>query len=79
MSMTGPEKKFRAGGCTASVFVNQFQTPEGMRTAKNVVLERTYRDKSGTYPGRQELQHERYSKGDIGFAGGIRIYRVEPE
>ena len=47
--MTGPEKKFRAGGCTASVFVNQFQTPEGTRTAKNVVLERTYKDKAGAY------------------------------
>ena len=47
--MTGPEKKFRAGGCTAAVFVNQFQTPEGLRTAKNVVLERTYKDKTGAF------------------------------
>jgi len=47
--MTIPENKFRAGGCTATVFMNSFQTPEGLKTAKNVVLERTYKDKAGAY------------------------------
>lgn len=44
-----PEKKFRAGGCSATVFVNQFQTPTGMKAARNVVLERTYKDQDGQF------------------------------
>ena len=44
-----PEKKFRAGGCSAAIFVNQFQTPTGMKAARNVVLERTFKDKDGQF------------------------------
>ncbi len=47
--MTNPESRFTAGGCTATVFVILFRTPDEMKTAKNVVLERTYKDKNGAY------------------------------
>lgn len=47
--MTQPEMRFKAGGLTAAVFLNQIQTPDGVKPVKNVVLERTYRDKEGKY------------------------------
>ena len=47
--MTGPEKKFRAGGCSATVFSNEIKTPTGTKTIKNAVLERTYKDRDGNF------------------------------
>lgn len=44
-----PEKKFKAGGCSAAVFINKFETPAGTKAARNVVLERTYKDKEGQF------------------------------
>lgn len=49
--MNQPEKRFRAGACTASVFVNSVQTPEGEKTIRNVVLQRTFKDKEGKWQG----------------------------
>ncbi len=55
----GPEKKFRAGGCSASVFENSFATPSGVKSVKNVVLERTYKDKLGNFQASKSLsQHD---------------------
>ena len=53
--MTKPETKFRAGGCSAAVFVNQFETPTGPKVAKNVVLERTYKGKDGSFQTSKSL------------------------
>ncbi len=53
--MTKPETKFKAGGCSASVFVNQFETPTGLKTARNVVLERTYKDRDGNFQTSKSL------------------------
>ncbi len=50
MRMTNnPEKKFKAGGCSATVFINEFDTPSGKRAARNAVLERTFKDQDGTF------------------------------
>ena len=50
-----PENKFRAGPVSASVFVNQFETQTGPKTARNVVLERTYKDKDGQFKTSKSL------------------------
>ncbi len=43
--MAQPEKKFKVGACTASVFVNEVQTSDGPTTMKSVSLQRAYQDK----------------------------------
>lgn len=53
--MTKPEMKFRAGGCSASVFVNEFETPAGKKRARNVVLERAYKDSNGDFQTSKSL------------------------
>jgi hypothetical protein len=46
--MAQPEKTFRMGLVSASVFVNEFETGDGKRktkrTRRNVVLQRSYKD-----------------------------------
>ena len=44
-----PEKKFKAGSCTASVFVNEIEGREGKTRIKSVTLQRTYLDKDGKF------------------------------
>lgn len=39
-----PEKVFRIGSVTASVFVNEMKTDGGKREIRNVNLQRRYRD-----------------------------------
>ena len=47
--MSQPEKRFKAGACTASIFANEVQTTDGPKPVKNVVLQRTYKDKDGNF------------------------------
>lgn len=47
--MAQPEKRFKAGACTASIFANEVQTADGIRTVRNVVLQRTFKDKDGNW------------------------------
>ncbi len=47
--MTKPEKKFKAGACTASVFVNEVNTSVGKVNIKNVSLQRAFKDKEGNF------------------------------
>jgi hypothetical protein len=44
--MAQPEKTFRMGLVSASVFVNEFETadPRRKKTRRNVVLQRSYKD-----------------------------------
>ena len=39
-----PEKVFRIGSVSASVFVNEVETDNGKRKIRNVNLQRSYRD-----------------------------------
>ena len=39
-----PEKVFRIGGISASVFLNEIQTDSGKKKVRNVTLQRRYRD-----------------------------------
>ena len=39
-----PEKVFRIGAVSASVFVNEIKTESGTRNVRNVNLQRRYRD-----------------------------------
>ncbi len=47
--MAQPEKGFKVGGCTASVFVNEINTGNGKATVKSVNLQRAYKDKEGNF------------------------------
>ncbi len=54
-----PEKQFRIGYVSASVFVNQVETTDGKRQLRNVQLQRRYKDgdewKSSTSFGLADL------------------------
>ncbi len=47
--MANPEKKFKAGACTASVFKNEINTGTEKITLKNVSLQKTFKDKDGNF------------------------------
>ena len=47
--MTQPEKRFKVGACSASIFANEVNTADGKAVVKNVVLQRTYRDNNGDF------------------------------
>ena len=47
--MTNLEKRIQVGACSASIFVNKVETPDGLVPISNVVLQRTYTDKDGKY------------------------------
>lgn len=47
--MAQPEKRFKVGACTASVFANEIAGKEGKATIKSVSLQRTYKDKKGNF------------------------------
>ena len=47
--MAQPEKRFKVGACTASVFVNEVAGRNGTGILKSVSLQRAYRDKEGNF------------------------------
>ena len=47
--MAQPEKRFKVGACTASVFVNEVAGRNGVGILKSVSLQRAYRDKEGNF------------------------------
>ncbi len=47
--MAQPEKRFKVGACTASIFVNEVSTGNGKTTMKNVSLQKAYKDKDGQF------------------------------
>ncbi|MDA2934717.1 hypothetical protein MYX82_10300 [Acidobacteria bacterium AH-259-D05] len=47
--MVQPEKRFKVGACTASIFVNEVNTAEGTKNLRSVSLQRTYKDKEGNF------------------------------
>ena len=47
--MAQPEKRFKVGACTASVFVNEVMGKSGKASIKSVSLQRTYKDKEGNF------------------------------
>ena len=44
-----PEKRFKVGACTASIFSNEVNTADGKKDLKSVSLQRTYKDKDGSF------------------------------
>lgn len=52
-----PEKKFRAGAITATVWKNKGQTKEGNETEFNTIsFERSYKDKNGEWKTTSSLR-----------------------
>ncbi len=52
-----PEKKFRASPLTATVWANEVQTKEGeTRMYRTVSLERSYKDKEGSWKSTNSLR-----------------------
>ncbi len=47
--MAQPEKKYKAGACTASVFANEIKTDKGTAKVRSVALQRSYKDKEGNF------------------------------
>lgn len=47
--MDKPEKRFRAGAISATVWKNQTQTKEGNREFRTISLQRGYKDKDGKW------------------------------
>ena len=47
--MVQPEKRFKVGACTASIFANEVNTAEGTKNLRSVSLQRTYKDKDGKF------------------------------
>lgn len=43
--MVQPEKRFKVGACTASIFANEVNTAEGTTNLRSVSLQRIYKDK----------------------------------
>ncbi len=47
--MAQPEKRFKSGAITASVFANEVKRNNGTAIMKSVVLQRTYKDNDGNW------------------------------
>ncbi len=47
--MVKPEKKFKVGACSASIFVNEIETGVGIISVKNVSLQKTFKNKEGDF------------------------------
>ena len=60
--MAQPEKKFKCGACSASVFVNQVKTADGMVPMKSVSLQRAYKDKDGNFSTRRASRTTTFRK-----------------
>jgi hypothetical protein len=43
------EKRFKVGACVASIFANEILSGDEKRLARNVVLQKIYRDKEGNF------------------------------
>jgi hypothetical protein len=47
--MAQPEKRFKIGAVTASIFANEVSGQNGKAVLKSVSLQRSYKDKSGNF------------------------------
>ena len=54
--MVQPEKKFKAGAVTASVFANEIETRSGKASVKSVSLQRAYKDRDGNFQNTASLR-----------------------
>ena len=66
-----PEKVFRVGSVSASVFVNKIDTENGKREIRNVNLQRRYKDGDGEWQSSSSFglglrQQGRYRKRQAG-------------
>ena len=66
--MNKPEKVFRIGYVSASIFVNEIETEGGKRTVRNVNLQRRYKD------GNEWKSASSFGLGDL--ASAIRVLQL---
>lgn len=66
--MAQPEKRFKAGSCTASVFANEISTGDGKASVKSVTLQRTYKDKDGKFQNTASLKANDIPKGILALS-----------
>ena len=66
--MSKPEKVFRIGYISASIFVNEIDTEGGKRTVRNVNLQRRYKD------GNEWKTASSFGLGDL--ASAIRVLQL---
>jgi hypothetical protein len=51
-----PEKKIRSGAISATIWLNEQETPNGVVTYKTVSFERSYKDKNGQWQTTNRLR-----------------------
>ena len=51
-----PEKTFRIGSVSASVFLNEVETDNGKRQSRSVSIQRSYRDDKGEWKASSSLR-----------------------
>ena len=75
--MAKPEKQFRVGNVSASVFANTIDTERGKRTVRNVNLQRRYYDEKETDPDKRWKSSTSFGLGDLPQA--IRVLIIAQE
>ena len=72
--MAKPEKQFRVGNVSASVFANTIDTERGKRTVRNVNLQRRYYDEKEANPDKRWKSSTSFGLGDLPQA--IRVLTI---
>ena len=75
--MAKPEKQFRVGNVSASVFANTIDTARGKRTVRNVNLQRRYYDEQEPNPEKKWKSISSFGLGDLPQA--IRVLTIAQE
>ena len=72
--MAKPEKQFRVGNVSASVFANTIDSDRGKRTVRNVNLQRRYYDEKETDSEKKWKSSSSFGLGDLPQA--IRVLTI---
>lgn len=76
--MVSPEKRFKVGACSASVFANEIDTATGKAVVKTVQLERVYMDKNGTFKYTKVLHPRDLPKAILALQQGFEYLSCPP-
>lgn len=79
MQMVSPEKRFKVGGCSASVFDNEIATATGKAVVKTVQLDRVYKDKSGAFQYTKVLQQKDLPKAILALQKAYEYLTCPPD
>ena len=69
--MAQPEKSFKAGACTASVWANEIDTAKRKVLVKSKSIDRAYKGKGGGFKHTASLRLKRHTQGYASFEQGV--------